>query len=142
MQKILIHSIEDMKAFGDKLAQKITDTAVVELIGDVGAGKTTLVKGFAQALGVKEIVQSPSFTILSHYEADRGLLLDHYDFYRLSDPGIISYELQESLSQPKTITVIEWGQTVKTILPNERIKITITPTSDTTRELTIEGVTL
>ena len=142
MQKILIHSIEDMKAFGGKLAQYITDTTVIELIGDVGAGKTTLVKGFAAALGVKEVVQSPSFTILSHYEANKGLLLDHYDFYRLNDPGIIGYELQESLFQPKTITVIEWGQSVESILPDERIKITIIPTSDTTRELHIEGILL
>lgn len=139
MQKISIHSTEEMKQFGEKLANHITHATVVELIGDVGAGKTTLVKGLAKGLGVKEIVQSPSFTIFSHYEAENGLLLDHYDFYRLDDPGIVSYDLNESLTDPHTVTVVEWGESIEAMLPDKRIQITIIPTSDDTRELQLKG---
>ena len=105
---------------------------VIELIGDVGAGKTTFVRGLAEGLGVKEPVTSPSFTISKSYALPNHQRLVHYDFYRLPDPGLMADDLKESLSDENTITVIEWSDSVSNFLPANRtiIKIEYTETGD------------
>ncbi len=110
-----------MRDLAQKLAGKLKGGEVLELIGDVGAGKTTFVKGLAKGLGVKEVVQSPSFTLFARYQAASGLSLHHYDFYRLDDPGLVAYDLSESLADPKAITVVEWADTVRAVLPEQRL---------------------
>jgi tRNA threonylcarbamoyladenosine biosynthesis protein TsaE len=128
-----------MTDFGMKLGSFLVGGEVIELIGDVGAGKTTLTKGIALGLGVSENVQSPSFTISQVYEARDNLTLSHYDFYRLNDAGIMSEDLGEKMGQPDNVTVIEWATIVSGILPTDRITISIKPLSDTSRELTINA---
>jgi len=125
-----IISDEEMKQLGADFGAKLKGGEVIELIGDVGAGKTTFVKGLAQGLEIDDDVQSPSFTISRNYAARGGLTLNHYDFYRLADAGIMSMEIAESLQNPKNITVVEWGESVRNVLPDERIvvKITYLPT--------------
>lgn len=95
----------------------------MELVGDVGAGKTTFIKGVAVGLGVDEDVQSPSFTISRVYQARDSLSLHHYDFYRLEEPGVVSYELEESLNEPGAVTAIEWGESVAKVLPPHHIRM-------------------
>lgn len=114
-----------MKLYGRRLGELLRGGEVLELVGDVGAGKTTLVKGIGEGLGIDEDIQSPSFTISRVYQARSGLELHHYDFYRLADAGIMSYELEESLRDPRVITVIEWAQSVQDVLPDSGGKITI-----------------
>ena len=82
---MIIHSLEEMLTLGQRIAAQTTGGEVIELLGDVGAGKTAFTKGFAKALGVLEPVQSPTFTISREYATDRGLRIVHYDFYRLDD---------------------------------------------------------
>ena len=74
---IEVNSEAEMKAFGMNLGTLLRGGEVLELIGDVGAGKTTLAKGIAQGIGVTEDVQSPSFTISRVYETNHGLRLAH-----------------------------------------------------------------
>lgn len=117
-------------AFGEKLSSYVVAGSVIELVGDVGAGKTTLVKGLARGLGVQETVQSPSYTISFCYPARDGLSLHHYDFYRLQEPELVAYELQESLNDKEAIVVIEWADSVASLLPRERtttLRFTSTP---------------
>lgn len=139
--KVSIHSAADMQDFGEKLAHKLPGGSVVELIGDVGAGKTTLVKGIGRGLGVAENIQSPSYTIFCRYDGEK-LALHHYDFYRLQDPGLVSYDLEESLNTPNTITVVEWADNVQGVLPTEHITIRLQQTGEDDRELEIEGIQL
>lgn len=127
----------DMNEFGASLGALLTGGIVIELIGDVGAGKTTLTKGIAAGLGVQDNVQSPSFTISQVYEARDNLQLAHYDFYRLKDAGIMQDELSEVVHDPQIITVIEWAEIVEGVLPDDRLTITITPTAETVREVAI-----
>ncbi len=117
-----------MKLFGRHLGERLRGGEVIELIGDVGAGKTTLVKGVGEGLKIDEDIQSPSFTISRVYQARDGLELHHYDFYRLTEAGIMSYELEESVRDPMAITIIEWAETVHNVLPKHAGKITITYT--------------
>ena len=120
-----IHSEQEMLDFGKNFANK---AHIIELIGDVGAGKTTFVRGLAKGLGIKEPITSPSFTISKTYALKNGGSLIHYDFYRLSDPGLMADDLQENLSNPKNIIVIEWGESVKDLLPENHTTIEIKQT--------------
>jgi len=128
-----------MKAFGESFGRLLRGGEVIELIGDVGAGKTTLVKGIAQGLGIDEAIQSPTFTISRVYDARDGLRLSHYDFYRLNDAGIMADELDEAVHDPTGITIIEWADVVEGVLPEGHIAITITAPTDETRTLDIKG---
>lgn len=130
---------EQTKSVSQKLGSTLSGGEVIELIGDVGAGKTTFVKGLAVGLGIDEDVQSPSFTISRVYDARGGLTLAHYDFYRLSDAGIMRDELSEAISDPTTVTVIEWADIVEGVLPADRIAIKFEATSEDERTLTING---
>ena len=120
-----IKSEQEMLSFGKKFAKQITPTVVIELIGDVGTGKTTFTRGLAQGLNIKEPVTSPSFTISKSYALPDGGHLIHYDFYRLPDPGLMLEDLQENLKNPHNIIVIEWGESVADILPEDHIKINL-----------------
>jgi tRNA threonylcarbamoyladenosine biosynthesis protein TsaE len=119
-----------MLAIGKRLGAHFRGGEVIELIGDVGAGKTTLVKGMGQGLHIDDDVQSPSFTISRVYQARNNLELHHYDFYRLEDAGVMRYELAESMAEPNAITVVEWAGTVQDVLPDAHTVIKIDYTSD------------
>lgn len=135
--KRTIQGEADMRAFGAQMGSLLRGGETIELVGDVGAGKTTFVKGLAQGLRIDEDIQSPSFTISRVYDARDGLILAHYDFYRLGEAGILSEDLHESIADPLVITVIEWAGIVNEVLPQERIRIEFTTTSDTDRELVL-----
>ncbi len=120
-----IDSLTHMLEIGNKIAQNIRGGDVIELVGDVGAGKTTLVKGIAQGLGVEEPVQSPTFTINREYGGGGGLRLAHYDFYRLREAGVMSDELAEAIHDPSTVVVVEWAAAVDAVLPEDRLTLTI-----------------
>ncbi len=138
--KLLIHTPEEMQVLGEKIAYAASNGELIELVGDVGAGKTTLTKGIAKGLGVTETVQSPSFTIFARYDASQEREFHHYDFYRLIDPGLAIYDLEESLSNSKAVVVVEWADHVKDILPSRRITIRIESLDERTRQVTIEGI--
>jgi len=133
----------ETRQFAEELGSLLKGGETLELIGDVGAGKTTFVKGLALGLGIDEDVQSPSFTISRVYDAREDLYLAHYDFYRLADAGIMKDELSETMQDPQTITVIEWADIVEGILPQHRITIVFAAPTETSRTLTItdtEGI--
>lgn len=119
----VIHSAHEMKTLGAQAGALVRGGEVIELIGDVGAGKTIFTKGLGEGLRVDEDIQSPSFTLSREYAARDGLELHHYDFYRLNDPGVVRYELAESIANPHAVTVIEWGETVQDVLPVDRISL-------------------
>jgi len=136
---IEVHSEQATRAFGEKIGRLLRGGETLELNGDVGAGKTTFVKGLALGLDIDEDVQSPSFTISRVYDARDGLQLAHYDFYRLSDAGIMADELAETTQDPTTVTVIEWADIVEGVLPKDRLGIIFASPSETSRQLTITG---
>jgi len=118
---IEVHNAEQTRRLGARIGASLKGGEVFELVGDVGAGKTTFTKGLAQGLGISDEVQSPSFTISRVYDGRDNLQLVHYDFYRLSDPGIMASEVAEMVQDPKTVTVIEWADIVEGVLPQRTI---------------------
>jgi len=136
---IEVGSEQETRILGEKLGSLLKGGEVIELVGDVGAGKTTFVKGLARGLSIDEDVQSPSFTISRVYDARDDLQLAHYDFYRLSDAGIMADELTETTQDPLTVTVIEWADIVEGVLPENRLRIVFAAPTETTRTLNIDG---
>lgn len=134
-----INSTEEMIEFGKEIGSNLEGGSVLELIGDVGAGKTTFTKGLALGLGVLEAVQSPTFTISRVYEGD-NLTLSHYDFYRLNDYGIMKMELAENLSDPQNITVVEWAGELADILPEKHLKLIFESVSEDKRLVKVREV--
>lgn len=134
---IELNNESEMINIGKHIGAILTGGEIIELIGDVGSGKTTLTKGIASGLGVTDNIQSPSFTISRVYKCPSNLNLAHYDFYRLNNAGIMTNEISESISDKKTITVIEWGNIIEKILPIDRISVKITTISESTREVEI-----
>lgn len=123
-------------ALASAIGQKFKGGEVIELIGDLGGGKTAFVRGLAQGMGSQDKVSSPSFTISNQYTAG-NLTLYHFDFYRLEEPGIIKQELEEVLGDDTAVVVIEWAEIVKDILPPGHLSIQIKTTGENTRQLTL-----
>lgn len=128
-----------MKEFGQQLGRILRGGEVIELIGDVGAGKTTFTKGLAIGMGIDEVVQSPSFTISRTYENAESIRMVHYDFYRLHDAGVMKQDLQESIEDDKTVTVVEWADIVTGVLPDDRLSLRFTSPTETSRSVDIRA---
>lgn len=121
-----------MKQLGEAIGQSVSGGEVLELVGDIGAGKTTLTKGIARALGINEPVQSPTFTISRVYDSPKGLRLAHYDFYRLGEAGIMGDEIREA-ADDDSVVVVEWAGAVDDDLPEDRLVVKITTISEEER---------
>lgn len=134
---IEVNGEEETKNLATKIGSLLKGGEVFELVGDVGAGKTTFVKGLAKGLKIEDAIQSPSYTISRLYDARDGLQLVHYDFYRLSEPGIMANEVAEMIHDEQTITVIEWATIVEGILPKNRYTIGIESPSENVRLINV-----
>lgn len=133
-----VNSEDDMVKFGYELAKSLEWPFCIELIGDIGAGKTTMTKGIAKYFGGED-VSSPSFTINNRYELNDERILSHYDFYRLNEAGVVSQELIEDLHDNKVSVIVEWAESVDNVLPTDRIKVVVKHTENG-REINVEGL--
>jgi len=129
-------SPEETTALGEELGKLLAPGDVVALYGDLGAGKTTLTRGIAVGLGLAADIQSPTFTLI--HEHPGAIPLYHIDLYRLSNEREAESLGVEEYVYGDGVTVIEWGEKVQSILPAERLDITVRMTGDTDRELTLE----
>ncbi len=128
-----IFSCEQTQELGLKIAGKIPNGTVIGLLGDLGAGKTTLVRGVAKGLHINEVVQSPTFNIMKLYlKGDRPLI--HIDAYRLADLNT-DIGLDEYIGYETGITMIEWPLFIEKLLPKNTLWIEIKNTGETTRHI-------
>lgn len=116
------------------VGKKLKGGEVIELVSDLGGGKTVFVKGVARGMGVKGIVGSPSFTLSSEYKAG-DLVLHHYDFYRLGEPGLMTHTLNDVLGRPEAVVAIEWADLVDTVLPQDRLTIHLRAIDENSRHI-------
>ena len=116
-------SPQETFALAERLGTRLRGGEIIVLEGDLGAGKTHFVKGLAQGLGIKEVVTSPTFTLLQLYEG--RLPLAHFDVYRLSEPTVFEELGYDEYFAGPGVTVIEWGELVKPYWPEEYLRIEI-----------------
>lgn len=122
---------------GKRLAQVLKKGDVVGFCGELGSGKTTMIKGIAAGLEVGEVVKSPSFVIITQYAG--RLPVYHIDLYRLDRPlAIMEQELLEYF-YGDGICLVEWADRASGILPERAIKVTITVLGPTDRKIDIDA---
>lgn len=122
-------------SIGKELANRLSPGSIVALSGPLGAGKTTMIKGIAQGLGVTESVTSPSFTILTDYEG--RLPLYHLDLYRINSAAEFEYLGTDDFIYGEGVTVIEWAEKAEEFLPEEKVIVNIELTEDNERRIRI-----
>lgn len=109
---------------GKKIGQLLKQGDVIALLGELGTGKTQLIKGIAEGIGIKNsrYVKSPSFTFINEYKGKT--ILYHIDLYRIKDEKeVLELGLEEILSGQKGVTAIEWAEKILSLLPNELLMI-------------------
>jgi tRNA threonylcarbamoyladenosine biosynthesis protein TsaE len=141
--EIISISPDTTKQAGAELARKIIGGAIVCLHGDLGAGKTTFTKGFAEGLGLQHDMTSPTFTLMNVYRLPHtapARELVHIDTYRLeSEAELIGIGVEDYLGLPHTITLIEWPEKISSLLHNKKvINVTIDHLEETTRKITVQ----
>lgn len=123
MVRIVLKGLKETEEFGEKLGSILKPGDIISLTGDLGAGKTTLTKSIGKGLGVEDYITSPTFTLINEYNG--RLNLYHFDVYRLEGP-IDLYDLGfEEYIYSNGVSIIEWGDKIEEILPEERINIQI-----------------
>lgn len=126
-------------ALGEKLGKLVRPGQVIELIGDLGSGKTTLVKGLAKGLGITKTVTSPSYNIQRSYQLPGGGYLEHFDLYRLSADQVVESEIREFIESGDNIIVIEWARHLGSHLAVDRLEIELVYSGENARQITISA---
>jgi tRNA threonylcarbamoyladenosine biosynthesis protein TsaE len=136
---------------GAEIGARLKGGEVIELVSDLGGGKTTLTRGIARGAGSQDQVSSPTFTLSNAYEIPnlskassvtgqtryRGTIY-HFDFYRLDEAGIMADELAEVIGDEQAVVIVEWGDIVANVLPKQRLTINIEATGEDERQLTFK----
>lgn len=136
MQRLFSHSPEQTEQIACELAGTLRAGDVVALRGGLGAGKTAFVRGLAKGLGVTGEVASPTFALVHEHEG--RIPLYHFDMYRVTTlDDLYSTGFFDYLDSGAVLAV-EWSENIQAALPNRRVIVTLTPVSDTERELVIE----
>lgn len=131
---IHLKSLEETQTFAKAFIEQIKPGTVIALEGDLGAGKTTFVKYCAEALGITETIDSPTFTLLKSYGPP---LLHHIDAYRL-EGGHTSFDVEDAINDPDAIIFVEWASFIQEALPSEWIELYFTHVNEHERMLTIK----
>jgi tRNA threonylcarbamoyladenosine biosynthesis protein TsaE len=134
--KIEVNGLADLEQSAKQIITFAQDEMIFIFEGEMGAGKTTLIKELAKTLGVTEIVTSPTFSIVNEYDAD-GRIIYHFDFYRiknLQEAYDIGYE---EYFYSGNICFIEWPEKIAPLLPEHYVKIEIQPLNENDRLLSI-----
>lgn len=140
MQIEVISESEEMtRLIAKKYAQSIKSPTVISLVGDLGAGKTTFTKGFAEGLNINDLVTSPTFTIMNDYQSGT-LPLYHFDMYRLAskeEAVELGFEEYFDLRKLNGVAVVEWAENVKGLLPKLYVEINFIKIDDNKRKIQI-----
>lgn len=137
--EIISRTTEETTEFGKKLASQLKGGDILLLEGELGAGKTTLVKGLAVGLGIQNEITSPTFTLMNIYpvNSDKIKTLVHIDTYRLKDKEeLIEIGAEDYLGQPSTLCIVEWPEKIAGLLKDKKtITVTIEHSADNQRKI-------
>lgn len=133
--KYIIKTEEEMINLGQKIGALVYPNMVITMNGNLGAGKTTITKGIGKAMGIKRVINSPTFTIMKIYEGTLNLY--HLDVYRIENSES-DFELEEYFYMGG-VSVIEWGNNIKELIPEDAISLEFEIMEDASRLVTIVG---
>jgi tRNA threonylcarbamoyladenosine biosynthesis protein TsaE len=131
--QVISRCVAETLKLGKKIARNLSPGDIICLRGNLGAGKTVLVKGIAQGLGIsKETVVSPSFVLIRQYKGHK-LSLNHFDLYRLSSRSEIPVLGYEEFFYSDAVTVIEWAERLECLLPKDHLRVDLSITKNNQR---------
>ncbi len=134
----MIYKIEDLPNIAKKVIGAANGKTVWVFEGEMGAGKTTLIKAICKELGVMSTVQSPTFSIVNEYLTDTSETIYHFDFYRLkNETEALDFGIEEYLDSGN-ICLLEWAEKIDSLLPDECFKISISLTDGLAREINLK----
>ena len=133
----ITNSPEETEALGAALGRALQPGTVIAYTGDLGAGKTAFTRGIARGLGIRDIVTSPTYTIVNEYLSGR-LPLFHFDMYRLASADDLFDIGWEDYLERGGVCAVEWSENVEEALENA-IFVTIEKTGEDSRRITVEG---
>ena len=134
--KLSSNNAEQTELIAVAIGKRLRGGEMIELVSDLGGGKTTFTRGLARGAGSSDVVSSPTFTISKVYKASE-FDIHHFDFYRLPNAGLASHEVEDLLGDSKIVLVVEWAGVVDHVLPENRVTITLTRSGDDGRNLEI-----
>ncbi len=139
MQEIKIQSLEQIQEAARQFVEAMGDRTVFAFYGKMGAGKTTFIKAVCEALGVDDVVTSPTFAIVNEYRSDTtGELIYHFDFYRIKKLEEVYDMGYEDYFYCGAVCFIEWPELIEELLPGDTVKVNIEEQADGTRLLTLQ----
>ena len=140
MHTYISHNEAETQTLGEGFSKNLNRGSVVALTGELGSGKTQFIKGICKALGVKEIVNSPTFVLVNEYDAGTEKIY-HFDLYRIKSPDeVINIGLYDYLNSG-CILLIEWPELIIDLLPRDTVKISLShmDANENMREIKIEN---
>ena len=138
MKELNINGLGDLPDVAEEIIASLDRRNVVAFFGPMGAGKTTLIREICAQLGSTDTVTSPTFALINRYDTAEGAPIFHFDFYRIERPDEAFDMGYEEYFYSDGLCLVEWPEKVEELLPDEVMKVTITPTSPTKRTITIE----
>ena len=137
-ERVVTRSTDETLELARAVAELLRPGDVVSLVGELGAGKTVFARGVARALGVTELVVSPTFTIVREYEGRVPLV--HVDVYRIDAVQELHDLGFEEVVRDDAVTLVEWGDRIDGLLPGDRLDVRLAPgAADDERVVEIEG---
>lgn len=124
--------------FVQYISESDLQSNIFAFYGKMGAGKTTFIKAICKALGVKDNVNSPTFTLINEYSSNRGFPIYHFDFYRINKLSEACDIGAEEYFAGNGLCLIEWPEKIEEILPEDVIKVTITTNQDLSRTVILQ----
>lgn len=132
-------NLKETQEIGKNLAEEIKKRRIFIIKGDLGAGKTTLVQGFAKGLGISQKVNSPTFILMNKYSLKKNKFLYHLDLYRINKKKELeSLDIKEVINNKNNIVMIEWPEKIKDILPKDTVYIEMKVLEENKRKIIIK----
>lgn len=128
---------DDVPDAAERLLETIDHKGIIAFYGEMGAGKTTLIREICAQLGVTDVVNSPTFAIVNEYNAQDGEPIYHFDFYRINKTEEVYDFGYEEYFYSGNLCLIEWPEKIEEILPEEITKVYIRVDNNGTREITV-----
>ncbi len=136
--EIKINGIEGLEEAAKAFVAAMGERSVFAFYGKMGAGKTTFIKALCKALGIEDIVNSPTFALVNEYRSDTtGELVYHFDFYRINKIEEVYDMGYEDYFYSGAVCLIEWPELVEDLLPEDAVRVEIIENADGSRTLTL-----